>query len=382
MNLQRINALMKKDLKKLVRVPAFLFLALVFPLILTGAFGFAFGSFGGTNGGETTYLIGIINLDDSQWADYFIGNLSEADVLFMKEYENIGDAEKDLSQGIINAFLVIPVNFGNSFDTFYLNPTNTSLWDNSTVDLYVDQGSLVVSMTIPPLIQQILLETLYGKEALNNPQPVQIGSPEGVETEHFTQFDLMAPGMFAFAAIFLTMIVAENFVEERTEGILRRIQVTPTSSTDVIISNVIANMLTAVLQIAIIFIMASLMGFRPLTDVGGYTFAFVIVLLLALCNIGFGLITASLAKTPGAATGISFIFILPQMFLGTFVPVPDIVGRLVPSYYATDALTSIFLRGAAITSEKVLFDLLVMISLACVVIIAGIIIFNRFGKEK
>jgi ABC-type multidrug transport system permease subunit len=381
MNLQRINVLTKKDLKKLVRVPAFLFLALVFPLILTGAFGFAFGSFGG-NGGDTTYLVGIINLDDSQWAHYFIGNLSEADILDIREYENIENAEKDLSQGIINAFLIIPANFGNSFDTFYLNPTNTSLWDNSTVDLYVDQGSLVVSMTIPPLIQQILLETLYGKEALNNPQPVQIGSPEGVETEHFTQFDLMVPGMFAFAAIFLTMIVAENFVEERTEGILRRIQVTPTSSTDVIISSVIANMITAVLQIAIIFIMANLMGFRPLTDVGGYTFAFVIVLLLALCNIGFGLITASLAKTPGAATGISFVFILPQMFLGTFVPVPDIVGRLVPSYYATDALTSIFLRGAAITSEKVLFDLVVMISLACIVIIAGIIIFSKFGREK
>ena len=381
MNLQRINSLVKKDLKKLVRVPATLFLALIFPLILTGAFGFAFGSLGGT-GGDVAYTIGIVDLDGTNWADYFIGNLTESEVLETKPYENKVEAEDDLSQGIIDAFLIIPENFGNSFDSYNLNPTNSSTWDNSTVELYVDQGSMIVSATIPPLVQQILAETLYGKQEMNVAQPVQIGSPEGIEADHFTQFDLMAPGMFAFAAIFLTMIVAEGFVEERTEGILRRIQVTPTSPTDVILSSVIANMIIAVIQVAIIFIMASLMGFNPLTDYSGLIFAFVIVLLLAVCNIGFGLITASIAKTPGAATGISFLFILPQMFLGTFVPVPDAVGQLVPAYYVTDALTSIFLRGAAITSQKVMFDLVVMSGFCIVVIISGIITFSRFGREK
>ncbi len=381
MNLQRIYSLMKKDLKKLVRVPATLFLALIFPLILTGAFGFAFGSLGGA-GGEVAYTIGIVDLDETIWAEYFIGNLTESEVLETKSYDTSVEAEDDLSQGIIDAFLVIPENFSNSFNSYNLNPTNASTWVNSTVELTVDQGSMIVSAAIPPLVQQILAETLYGKQSMIVAQPVQIGTPEGIEADHFTQFDLMAPGMFAFAAIFLTMIVAEGFVEERTEGLLRRIQVTPTSPTDVILSSVTANMITAVLQVAIIFIMANLMGFNPLTDLSGYIFAFVIVLLLALCNIGFGLITASIAKTPGAATGISFMFILPQMFLGTFVPVPDAVGQLVPAYYVTDALTSIFLRGAAITSEKVLLDLVIMIGFCVVIILAGITVFAKFGREK
>ncbi|PWI48300.1 hypothetical protein CEE45_07545 [Candidatus Heimdallarchaeota archaeon B3_Heim] len=381
MNLQRIYSLMKKDLKKLVRVPATLFLALIFPLILTGAFGFAFGSLGGA-GGEVAYTIGIVDLDETIWAEHFIGNLTESEVLETKSYDTSVEAEDDLSQGIIDAFLVIPENFSNSFNSYNLNPTNASTWVNSTVELTVDQGSMIVSAAIPPLVQQILAETLYGKQSMIVAQPVQIGTPEGIEADHFTQFDLMAPGMFAFAAIFLTIIVAEGFVEERTEGLLRRIQVTPTSPTDVILSSVTANMITAILQVAIIFIMANLMGFNPLTDVSGYIFAFVIVLLLALCNIGFGLITASIAKTPGAATGISFMFILPQMFLGTFVPVPDAVGQLVPAYYVTDALTSIFLRGAAITSEKVLLDLVIMIGFCVVIILAGITVFAKFGREK
>ena len=73
MNLQRIIALVKKDLLKVIRVPAVLFLALLFPIVLTGAFGFAFGSFGGTVS-ETSYSVGIIDLDDSRWSEYFLNN--------------------------------------------------------------------------------------------------------------------------------------------------------------------------------------------------------------------------------------------------------------------------------------------------------------------
>ena len=41
MNSQRILALVKKDLKHMVREPALLFLILLFPVVLTLAFGFS-----------------------------------------------------------------------------------------------------------------------------------------------------------------------------------------------------------------------------------------------------------------------------------------------------------------------------------------------------
>ncbi|MFX0209583.1 MAG: ABC transporter permease [Candidatus Hodarchaeota archaeon] len=381
MKILSIIALVKKEIKKLFRVPAYLFMAILFPLVLTGAFGLAFGSLGGT-GGETQYTIGVVDLDESKWSDFFIGNISENKVLSNTSYQDSDSGQNDLKQGRIDALIVIPANFGESIDSFWQNPLNASTWENTTIELYVDQGSLIVSSAIPPLIQQILLTTLYGEQATSTPQPVQLGAPEEIAAQHFTQFDYMAPGMFAFAAIFLTMIVAEGFVEERTQGILRRIQLTPTSSAEIITSSLIANMITAVLQVAIVFIMAGLMGFNPQTDVFGICFAFGMVLLLALCNVGFGLITATLAKSPGAATGISFAFILPQMFLGTFVPVTVILGQLVPSYYVTDALISILLRGASITSPAILLDLVIMLGFCVTVIVVGIVLFAKFGREK
>ncbi|MHA2296433.1 MAG: ABC transporter permease [Candidatus Hodarchaeales archaeon] len=379
MNVQRVATLVIKDIKRLIREPALLFLALLFPLILTGAFGFVFGSFGGASG-DTSYTIGIVDLDGTEWATYFTGNVSESEVLVNTAYQDSVTAQEDLEQGKIDAYVILPSDFSDSMDSFWQDPGNPGAWLNTTVELYVDQGSIVVSMALPPLIQQILITSMYG-ETTSTPQPVQIGTPSLVVAEHFTQFDIMAPGMFAFAAIFITMIVAESFTGEKEQGLLRRIQLTPTSSAEVITGSVISNMITAVIQVAIIFGVSVVMGFKPKGGIEGIVFAFTMVSLLALCNVGFGLIAATLAKSPGSASGISFIFILPQMFLGTFVPVPEAVARIVPGFYTTDALKSVLLNGASITGPVVLFNFGMMIVFSVAVIAIGIVFYAKTSKE-
>jgi len=380
MNRQRIIALVKKDLLMTTRVPAVLFLTILFPIVLTGAFGFAFGSLGGT-ASETSYDIGIIDLDETKWSDYFLNNISSNEALNNISYADSDKAQDDLSQGIISAIIIIPEDFGSSCESFWLNPTNTSLWVNSTLGLFVDQSSLIVSNVMPGIIQQLVMVTLYGEEATSTPQPIRVGDPSLIDAEHLSQFDIMVPGMLAFAVIFLTMIVSEAFTESRVKGILRRIQVTPTSSADIILSSVISNMIVAVFQVALVFIVAGLMGFTPKTDITGILFAFVLVLILALCNVGFGLITASIAKTPGTATGIAFIFILPQMFLGTFMPISGAIQYLVPSYYVTHGLSSVLLKGAAITGGTIIADFVILCLYGLATIITGIFFYSKFGKD-
>ena len=139
------------------------------------------------------------------------------------------------------------------------------------------------------------------------------------------------------------------------------------------------------LQAILVFAMVYVMGFKPDVGIPVYVFAFVLVLVFALSNVGFGLITATISKTSGAATGLSFLFVLPQLFLGTFVgaslsSAAQIAGKIVPSYYVTDALSSLFLRGAAITSPAVLLDTAV-ISGSCIAILAiGIILYGKYYK--
>ena len=127
------------------------------------------------------------------------------------------------------------------------------------------------------------------------------------------------------------------------------------------------------------------MGFKPAVDGSAYAFAFILVLVFSVSNVGFGLITATIAKSSSAATGLSFLFVLPQLFLGTFVGASlsggaQVAGKFVPSYYVTDALTSLFIRGASIASPTILIDLAV-VSVSCVAILAvGIVLYAKYCK--
>jgi hypothetical protein len=116
------------------------------------------------------------------------------------------------------------------------------------------------------------------------------------------------------------------------------------------------------------------LGFRPNVGILAHAFAFIMVVIFSLSNVGFGLITATIAKSAGAATGLSFLFVMPQLFLGTFVGASlsssaPVAGKFVPSYYVTNALTSLFLRGAAIASTTLILDL-TAVSVSCIAILA------------
>ena len=387
MKLQRIFALFKKDIKKMFRESALLFLMLLFPVVLTLAFGFSFGGIGGSQ--QTTFQIGIVNSNNEQpypeYAQNFLAGLSHTGILQTQVFPDNQSVQDELVQGKIQAALLIPSNFGESCNSYSTAPGNTSLWLNTTAQLYLDSGSMFATQAIPPVIQQILVTTILGKPPTSQPVPVQIANPSLVEVTKYSTFDFMAPGIFAYASIFLTMTVAQSFTTERENGLLRRINVTPTTATEFMVSQVSSNMVIAIIQAILVFLMAYAVGFRPNVGIESYLLAFAIVTIFSLCNVGFGLITATIAKSSGAATGLSFIFILPQMFLGTFVgaalsSAAQTAGQFVPSYYVTDALTSLLSRKAPITSPIVLFDLGVVAIVSLLVLALGIVLFKRTGK--
>jgi ABC-2 type transport system permease protein len=198
-----------------------------------------------------------------------------------------------------------------------------------------------------------------------------------------SQFEVMAPGLYAYACIFIIMIVAQSFSDDKEQGLLERINTTPTSSGEFMGSHLVSNTIIALIQVVIVVILSFLLGFRPEGTVLGLLFAFIFIIFLAICSVGLGLITATIAKSSGAATGISFIFILPQMFFGTFVPITpttQVIAYFLPSFYVTDALTSIF-NGATILSANILIDLLLIIIISIVIVGIGILLYKKYGSR-
>ncbi len=386
MNMQRILTLVRKDLKKTYREPAVLFLLIIFPLTVTLVFGLAFGGIG--TGTSSSFDIGLLNLDststNSGWSISFVQNLTESGIFVINDYDSNTTGQAALLQGNLDAFIVIPEGFGDSIVSYYNAPLNPSLWTNTTIGLYVDSGSLMAISAIPPLVQEAMMKTVFGNDATAIGLPVEIGNPLLVQSSTLTQWDFMAPGIFAFAAIFLTMIVAQTMTVERDEGLLRRLKTTPVSSTEYMVSQTISYMIIAMLQVILVLVSSFLIGYRPATGPAGIAFTFVIALAFSLVAVGFGLISATLSKSAESATGISFIFIMPQMFLGTFMPlggVTESISKFIPSKYITDALTTLFLRGAPITTPAIWFDLAIVAIVGILLVLVGIILFEKYGTK-
>ncbi|MFX1502682.1 MAG: ABC transporter permease [Promethearchaeota archaeon] len=196
-------------------------------------------------------------------------------------------------------------------------------------------------------------------------------------------FSLMAPGLFAYACIFIIMIVAQSFSDEREQGLLRRLSITPMKAFDFMGSQILANMIIAMLQVLIVFILAQLFDFRPQTNFLGILSAILLMAIFSLSSVGLGLITATISKSAGVATGLSFIFILPQMFFGTFIPITSntrLIAMALPSYYVTDALTSIF-NGQSLLSANILLDFAFVSIFSIIIIIIGIQLFKKYGNK-
>ncbi len=373
----------KKELKKTIREPAVLFMIFLFPVIFVFAFGASFGGFGGST--STTYQVGVVNFDPSgHQSQVFINDLLATKIVNVNVYSDNTTAQTDLSQGKMQALILIPSSFTSSIDTYNVAPKDGSQWTNTTVSLYLDKGSLVATQAIPPIIGQVM-SAMVNQNQPSPQSPIQLQTASLIEVKQTSALDFIAPGMFTFASIFLIMMVAQSFTQDRENGMMKRIRISPITSTEFMGSLVLSYMVIALIQAAILFGITYALGFRPTVDTAVYAFTFVMVLIFSVSNIGFGLITATIAKSSSAATGLSFLFVLPQLFLGTFVSASlsggaQVASNIVPSHYVTDALTSLFLRGASIASPSVLLDFTV-VTASCIGILAvGIVLYSKYYK--
>ncbi len=385
MKVGRALALARKDWKRILREPAFLFIIILFPVVLTVAFGTSFGAVGGSQ--TPTFNIAVVALGSGNSTSSFelVHDLQATGVMNVRYFADNQTAQSALSQGQLQGVVLLPSSFDASVQSFRFHPNEPSLWTNSTVSLYLDKGSMLAAQAIPPIIEQVLARGVLGISQSGQSLPLSISNPSLVSAQGTSMFDSFAPGLFAFASIYMIMTGAQSYNTERENGLLSRILVTPTTSADIIMGSVVSYLVIGLAQALLVFACVYALGYHPVADTAGLLVGFFIVSVFALCNIGFGLIAAAISRSAGAATGISFIFLMPQLFLGTFVgsalsSAAQAAGKFLPAYYVTDALTSLFTRGAAVTSQSVVTDLAVVSASSIVILLLGVQVFRRFGK--
>jgi ABC-2 type transport system permease protein len=233
--------------------------------------------------------------------------------------------------------------------------------------LYRDPMNLAVMLLMPvglTLVYYLALGNLYQ-------------DPLRPEMSHF---EYLVPGTMGYAVIYMGMMVALALCEYRQAGLLKRLESTPTSPYEYLGSLIIANMFIGMCQGLIVLLVSVILGFEAQVGLLGLVLVSAFLGLLAITAVGLGLLTATIAKSSGAASGLSMIYIVPMMVFGSFLAVFDEmtrnIARFTPNYYVTDAL-SLILNGASLSDQIIWQDLLILSIISLVVVVAGIQIFKK-----
>jgi len=123
----------------------------------------------------------------------------------------------------------------------------------------------------------------------------------------YTIFEIMLPGFLTYACLLTIYDVAASVASERELGIQKRINTTPLTSAEYVISQMISYTVKPLIQLILGLGMAFIVGFRPTTTVVGYLLVIVFLVILTFCSVGCGLITAKKEKSASAAGGLAFI---------------------------------------------------------------------------
>jgi ABC-2 type transport system permease protein len=200
----------------------------------------------------------------------------------------------------------------------------------------------------------------------------------------YTIFEIMVPGFLAYGSLLTIYDVAASVASEREMGIQRRINTTPLTSAEYITSQMISYTIKPLIQLVMGLGMATLVGYRPSTSIAGYLLVIFFLVILTFCSVGFGLITASFAKSASTAGGLAFIFIVPQQIFATFIP-PVFLGAAkfawtLPSFYTTDSISLIF-TGTPLTDPRIWLRLGILLIITLVIYCIGILLHELKKKS-
>lgn len=193
--------------------------------------------------------------------------------------------------------------------------------------------------------------------------------------------DFLVPAILAMTIMMGAMFsMGEALAGERERGELARLFMTPTSVATVVGGKIISK-LTIETARAILLIAAAIVLFG-ITINGSLTLTILLLVLSALCFVGFGIMVSARVSTQEDYTQMVMPFTMPMMFVsGVFYPIETMpwifqkIAYIFPLTYANDALRGVMLKGAGI--GDIWIDIVVLAGFTLLFFAMGVTRFNR-----
>ncbi len=199
-----------------------------------------------------------------------------------------------------------------------------------------------------------------------------------------TEFETYVPGTLIFSVILLIFLAAMTVAREIETGTLRRLQLTPMTSFDLLAGITAALLLVGAVTSGLSFAVALALGFH---SQGPIWVAILVSTIASLSVIGLGLVVASLTRSVSQAFVVAnFPLGLMMFFSGVIFPMPvvklfTIAGHTVGPYdflpptHAVVALNKILTLGAGL--KDVSYELTALLVLSVIYFAFGVWLFQR-----
>jgi ABC-2 type transport system permease protein len=429
MMLTPLAAMIRKDLQLFFSDRRAVIMGFVAPIAIASFFGSIFS--GNNNGEQARVPVAIVDQDNSAVSQAVVASTHSDPMLAVSQMVE-DTAREGVRRGEITVAVLIPVGFGNAAGRalfgagvkpdviMWYDPSHGAelglvrgmltqhIMESVSAEMFTGAaGRKMVDDTLqnldaspmPAERKALLRNLLQSLQKLNGqpPEPAAAaGGPRGISlpyrpvTEAVTSGDNVAYNGYAhsFAGmgiqflLFASIDLGVGILLERQRGLWKRLRTAPISRTSLLAGKAASGALISLMTLIASFAFAMIV-FKVRIHGSIVGFLAVAVACAAMAST-FGLLIASLGRTPGGTRGVSILAVLLMVMLGgAWVPTfifPAWLQRLtvvIPARWAVDGLDAMTWRGFGLGAAVV--PTLVLLGFA---ILFGTLAVARFRWEE
>ena len=342
--MKRLLALVVKEFLQLKRDKISLRMMVMIPLMQTFIFGYAINY-------DVKHLKTVV-LDESGSFDSreLVAKMTASEYFdVIGSVGSLADLRREMDAGHVVCGLVIDREFGR--DRHRGATAHAFLVVNASDTTTATQAMAIASGISNQMSIQTLAKNAGWKEKM---LPVDLRVRPWYNPDLRTA-TFIIPGLLGLVLTFtLIQYTAIALVRERERGTLEQLQVTPVTRFEIIIGKILPFLVIGLLQMSLIL---GLMVFAFDVPIAGSVLQLYLASVLFIAAVlGLGMLLSTMAKTQMQAIQLSFIFLLPSVFLSGYVfPIEGMprffqfLTYLIPLKYYLLLVRGIVLRGASIT---------------------------------
>jgi len=377
-----IRTIASKEITLLLRDKSIFFWLLGLPIVFIVIFASIF-----SGAGTPSYTVPYYDADQSEASQQLLATLEGIDG-FALESDADRSLEAQLAQiaeGRKTMLLVIPEGYGARLESG--QQAELELHRDATQDAAVGPV-LGVLEGIAGRYQEEQLRTVLTQVVPADELESLLASPLAIREirEQATQSDPIAqivPGYTVMFVFYAMISMTTRFLKDRRSGMLSRLQGTTMKPYHYLTGMWIPHIVIVSIQAAVLLVFGRIVYGLEL---GSLPAIAAIVLALAICVTGLGLLLSMLASSENMAIGLVQVIALGGAILGglwfPFDMLPAFVqtlGRFTPQYWAQQGMQDVLLRGGGL--GDIWANLLILLGCGSLGLALAVAAFGRFARR-